>query len=239
VVSMSSSNLSSPDCEVIQELIPDYAFGLTGPDETHLVESHLASCPEAVLQLADFRRLQDEMRESVDQMEPPSHVGERLMTAVIPETKPHRIQWAWVAAAAVLLLVVTNLYWLLRANTTLPVQPPDSNAFILTSTSALRWARLPASQETSQGAAFLMWNGESKVGLLYVRGFQNMAAGETYRLWLTRGENKVSAGTFSVDEKGIGTLLFNIAEPIDGFTWAHISDEVTGEIVANGQLKVS
>jgi anti-sigma-K factor RskA/putative zinc finger protein len=240
VVSMSSSSLSRTDCEKIQELIPDYAFGLTGADETRLVESQLTSCPEAALQLADFRRLQDEMRESVDQMEPPPQLGERLMAAAVPAARPRRMQWAWIAAAAVFALIVTNGYWLLRVNTSpSQVQPPDTNAFILTSTSNLRWARLPASQETSQASAFLMWNGESKIGLLYARGFEERAAGETYRLWLTKGDDKVSAGTFSVDDKGIGTLLFNITDPIDKYTWAHITDEVTGEVVANGQLTVN
>jgi predicted anti-sigma-YlaC factor YlaD len=239
---MSSLNLSVPDCDLIHDLIPDYAFGLTGPDETRLVERHLANCPDAEAQLADFRRLQDDMREDVPQIEPPPQLAERLMAAIAaPQPQPRRIQWAWLAAAAVVALVVTNLYWLLRVN--IINIPSDSlspdNAFILTSTSNLRWARLPASQDTSQASAFLMWNGESKIGLLYVRGFEEMTVSDTYHLWLTKGEDKVSAGTFSVDDKGIGTLLFHITDPIDKYTWARITDEVTGEVVANGELPVN
>jgi Anti-sigma-K factor rskA, C-terminal len=239
---MSSLNPSVPDCDVIHDLIPDYAFGLTGADEARLVESYLANCPEAAAQLDDFRHLQDEMREAVPQLEPPPQLAERLMaTIAAPQPKPRRIQWSWLAAAAVVALVVTNLYWLLRVNTinTPSDNPSPDNAFVLTSTSNLRWARLPASQDTSQASAFLMWNGESKIGLLYVRGFEEMAAADTYRLWLTKGEDKVSAGTFSVDDKGIGTLLFHITDPIDKYTWARITDEVTGEVVANGELPVN
>ncbi len=168
---MSSPNPSAPDCKTILELIPDYAFGLTAPDETRLVESHLQTCPEVAAQLADFRQMQDEMRENVPQMEPPPELGERLMAAVAEPVivpKPRRtFQWSWVAAAAVAALIISNVYWLLRTNSlntnTPQIQSPD-NAFILTSTSNLRWARLPASQAESDASAFLMWNGESKIG---------------------------------------------------------------------------
>lgn len=243
---MSSSNPPAPDCETILELIPDYAFGLTAPDETRLVESNLKICPEAAAQLADFRFLQDAMREDVPQIEPPPQLGERLMAAVaepIIVSPPRRsIRWSWVAAAAVVALILSNVYWLVRTNTLTPesgeYQALD-NAFVLTSTNNLRWARLPASQAESDASAFLMWNGESKIGLLYVRGFQDRNTSEMYHLWLTKGTDKVSAGTFSVNDKGIGTLLFNITDPIDKYTWARITDEITGELVATGELPVN
>ena len=59
---------SANNCEAVQELIPEYAFGLTPPEQTRLVEANLASCPEASVQLADYREIQDEMRNSVPQI---------------------------------------------------------------------------------------------------------------------------------------------------------------------------
>jgi hypothetical protein len=88
-----------------------------------------------------------------------------------------------------------------------------------------------------------MWNGESEIGLLYVRGFPELSSGKTYQLWLTRGEERVSAGTFHVDDEGSAALLFNITEPIDDYTWARIteepergSDEPSNIVVVHGEL---
>ena len=68
-------------CAAVHALIPDYAFGLTDLDETRLVEANFSYCPEAAIQLAEYRRLQEAMRNSVPQIEPPAGLLERLMTA--------------------------------------------------------------------------------------------------------------------------------------------------------------
>jgi len=235
---MSKHSRGNPvDCDSIRELIPDYAFGLTDAEETQRVRSGFAHCPEARDELADFRRLRAELMLAVPQMEPPAALGERLMAVIaspIVPVKPHRrpAQWPRIAAAVeALLLLTTNLYWLLRVNdltrrqdelaAEIARQPP--NVFILSNTSSLRWVRLPPSQQNASTSAFLMWNAESETGLLYARGFPKLAAGTTYQLWLTRGDEKVSGGTFHVDADGNGALLFHTEQPIDEYTWARIT----------------
>src|SRR3954468_12112458 len=91
-------------CDVIQELIPDYAFGLTDAEETRLVESNLAYCPDAAAQLADFQRLQDELRLTVPQIDPPMRLREKLMTAtttpvIVPKSGRRQLPVAWLVAA--------------------------------------------------------------------------------------------------------------------------------------------
>ncbi len=258
---------SANRCDAIRELIPEYAFGLTDPEQTRFVEANLQHCAEAAAELADFQSLQFEMRSDVAQIEPPLSLESKLMAAiaeptVIPTSKtaaptvnqPRRrsLSVGWlVAAAAVIVLLLSNGYWLVRVNdlneqqTQLISQLPsnDHPAFILTSTSGLRWVRLPPAEETADTSAFLMWNAESKIGLLYAHGFPTLAVGKTYQLWLTRGETRQGVGTFVVDENGQGALLFSSVEPIDEFTWARITDEPesgspqpTGPIVVIGKL---
>ncbi|HVO44622.1 MAG TPA: anti-sigma factor [Aggregatilineales bacterium] len=249
---------NSADCDSVLELIPDYVFGLTDPGQSRLVESNLATCAEAADQLADFQRLQAEMRASIPQIDPPAALGERLMAALdkppqrVANPRVRRLRRSWiVASAAVLLLVITNLYWLARLNDLTrreneleaQIASPGQSAFVLTSTSGLRWVRLPPSQQNADTSAFLMWNAESEIGLMYARGFPALAAGTTYQLWLTRGDEKISVGTFTVDADGKGALLFHSSQPIDKYTWARITAEPANgsqtpsdQVVVNGKL---
>jgi hypothetical protein len=88
-----------------------------------------------------------------------------------------------------------------------------------------------------------MWNAESETGLMYVHAFPMLEPGKTYQLWLTRGDERVSAGTFEVDEEGNASLLFQVTEPIDQFTWARVtaepvsgSEQPSDTVVVHGEL---
>src|SRR4051794_23263979 len=70
------------DCETILNLIPEYAFGLTEPEQNQWIEANIARCPEAVTQLQEYRRVQEEMRASVPEMEIPVGAGAHLMAAL-------------------------------------------------------------------------------------------------------------------------------------------------------------
>ncbi len=249
------------NCDAIVDLIPDYAFGLTDPAETARVEAGLSDCQEAIAQLVDFQNIQNAMRADVPQIEPSPQLESRLIAALQNPAKqtplkPIRrlpVRRGWLATAgAVAALLLTNIYWFgrvndlsARANTPTPQiigsQPP--NAFVLANTSELRWVRLPPSQQNTGAAAFLMWNAESKIGILYATGFPTVAAGMTYHLWLTRATEFLSGGDLTVDPNGKGALLFNIQEPIDKWTWARITVEpIDGSkkpsemVIVNGKL---
>ncbi|MEO8613079.1 MAG: anti-sigma factor [Chloroflexota bacterium] len=259
-MSTNSRSHSVNDCESILELLPDYAFGLTSAEDTRWIEANIATCPEAAAQLADYQHLQDDMRADVPQINPPAALEARLMAAIAVPTqsalppKTRRsitIRWGWVtAAAAMVALVLTNVYWLGRVNTvSVPPKSSDSTSahiavqgdstFVLTSASDLRWVRLPPSQQNVDAAAVLLWNSESKIGLLYVRGFPSLSAGKTFQLWLTKGDDRASAGLFRVDENGNGALLFNITDAIDKYTWARITEEpVDGSSQPSDQVVV-
>ncbi len=185
----------------------------------------------------------------------PVHTAPIVTTpAIAPRRRMIPLGWL-AAAAAIIALVLSNGYWLGRVNdlntekAELAGQLVANNdtgetpAFVLTSTSGLRWVRLPPAEEAADTSAFLMWNAESKIGLLYAHGFPELAVGKTYQLWLTRGETRTGVGTFRVDAEGKGALLFSSEEPIDQFTWARITDEPengspqpTGPIVVIGKL---
>jgi hypothetical protein len=156
--------------------------------------------------------------------------------APVPVATPRR-RWsraAWlVAAAAVIALVGTNLYWLTRvadltqANDLLTAfrNVQDNSAFVLTNTDALHWVRLADEQQDGNAAAFMMWNAESKTGLLYARSFPELQPGYKYHVWLTRNGERTFMGILTVDTEGDGALLFSSPDPISDFSWAWVTAE--------------
>lgn len=247
-----TSHDAASDCDAITELVADYAFGLTSADESRLVESRLPSCPEAASQLADYRRLQDEMRLNVPQIEPPAALADRIMAAAAATTTPQsssasqpRITplnasrgW-WVAAAAVVLLLLTNIYWLTRVSEPLPEQL----ATFVVNSEDIRWAKLPAEDENSPAAAFIMWNPGGTDGMMYAENFPRLEAGQIYQLWLTKDGVRTPVGSFSVNEEGEGALLFRAEQPVGSFAWAWItiepetgSEQPSDRIITGGAL---
>jgi hypothetical protein len=192
---------------------------------------------------------------------------DRILTAAAPvkpvpqvvkQPAPRRPNWRIVAAAAAILLVASNLIWALRLNDvsqqrdalrTQVAQLIDAGsggnpAFIASNVMALRWVRLPPAQQGANTAAFMMWNAESKTGLLYASNFPTLAAGKTYQLWLRRDGVRSGVGTFTVDDQGRGALLFRSDDPIDQFVWAWITIEPENgsttpskEVVVTGALE--
>jgi anti-sigma-K factor RskA len=237
---------AASDCDAITELVADYAFGLTSADESRLVESRLSSCPDAASQLADFRRLQDEMRLGVPQIEPPAALGDRIMAAAAataapqPRVTPITANRGWLAAAAaVALLLLTNIYWLIRINEPLPEQL----ATFVVNTEDIRWAKLPAEDENSPATAFIMWNSGGTAGMMYAENFPALEAGQIYQLWLTKDGVRTPVGSFAVDEEGEAALLFHAEQPVGSFAWAWItvepetgSEQPSDKVITGGEL---
>jgi anti-sigma-K factor RskA len=239
---------AASDCDAITELAADYAFGLTSAEESRLVESRLPACPEAASQLADFRRLQDEMRLGVRQIEPPAALGDRIMAAAAataavkpqPRVTPLNANRGWLAAAAaVALLLLTNIYWLTRVSEPLPEQL----ATFVVNSEDIRWAKLPAEDESSPAAAFIMWNPGGTDGMMYAENFPALEPGQIYQLWLTKDGVRTPVGSFSVDEEGEGALLFRAEQPVGSFAWAWItvepetgSSQPSDNVVTGGEL---
>lgn len=132
------THVHNATCERLQELIPAYSLGATDADETEFVKAHLADCPQAVAELAEYSRLAEGLLFSTPAVQPPPHLKDRLRVALASSqpavlrrqaelrTTPRsglwqrlgnlfripRWQLAWATTAiAVLLLLANTLYW--------------------------------------------------------------------------------------------------------------------------------
>lgn len=141
------------------------------------------------------------------------------------------------AAAALLLFVLTNIYWSSRVddletrNTQLTalLEARDSGPQLASLTNAVT-RRLEGTSEDSPAYALIVWTPESRAGLLYVEGVPPLPQDRVYQFWLRRGDDLFSAGLFTVDETGRGTLFFNSpdSEALDTFEQAGITAEPSG-----------
>ncbi len=79
-----ASDEKKTNCSEIHELIPAYCLGATDPDETRRVETHLAECPDAAAEVADYRVLSETLLFSAPAIEPPASLAASLLAATSP-----------------------------------------------------------------------------------------------------------------------------------------------------------
>jgi anti-sigma factor RsiW len=141
---------ADPECEAALELVPAYCLGATDPAETAFVEAKARTCPEVAAELAEYRLMTDALLFSAPLVEPPTHLGAKLLAQIAlpakqetptqpalrptPRTLPAAVEKppsieprpkklltlprlsAAVAAAAVVLLIASNLLWSAQLN---------------------------------------------------------------------------------------------------------------------------
>ncbi|MGB1286892.1 MAG: anti-sigma factor, partial [Aggregatilineales bacterium] len=144
-----------------------------------------------------------------------------------------------VAAAMILILIGSNLFWVSQVDT-LNNQPPE--VVMVTPTpmtdrlvyyhSEMGNNRVDIQDENTPGAS-LVWASRSLdnrwVGIFTTEGMNLPTHTETYQLWLIReDEAPMSVGIFGVDEDGDGMIIFEVMEAIDGFDLVGVTLEPAG-----------
>jgi anti-sigma-K factor RskA len=230
-------------CEQVLELLPAYVIGATDPEETAFVKANLAACPEAAAVFPSYQRLVEQMRVDVPQIEPSADLEERLMkrlssgpSAARPAVRRSRSGFPILAAAAaaLVLLVGSNFYWLLRVNhlaqendaLAVQLQQEQDSSNALASLAQAQWRRLEGTQD-SNVLALVIW--EDHDCFLYTLGMPSLPPDKVYQLWLVESNDRhVSAGTFRVDERGRGVLTCNAPEDFQQFARMGITAEPMG-----------
>ncbi len=87
---------------------------------------------------------------------------------------------------------------------------------------------LPAAQENSNAQADVLWNDSLGVAIIYVRDFPTLPPDMVYQLWLNKDGVRTSGGLFTVDEQGMGIMVFPIERAIDAYDRMGITPEPAG-----------
>jgi anti-sigma factor RsiW len=248
-------------CDEVLNLIPAYAFGAADPEETRLVERHLHECPEALVELSTYSEMRDGMLFDAPLVAAPPQLAGRI--AQIPKTKqgtslpnastsqtlPHKpaasptvktptaINFGWAAAAAALMLIiVSNLYWFTQLRA---VQTQQDEALTLVTEQARAIAALSSGeiQETtltsadvtaSESNGSLLWSRDQQVAVLRVDNLPAITQEQTYQLWLLAGDQPTSAGIFRVNPAGVGVLVLSPESAMTAFDGVGITLEPAG-----------
>lgn len=266
------SSATGLPCDDVIALIPAYSIGATDPEEAAAVNTHLASCPTAPANLAQYSKIAEALLYAAPPKQAPAHLAAKLSADVGmpsvprrvprlgPETRPRLFsaaqakrspftlvpspapkpvrRWAFrhlLTTAASLLLVLFNVALLVQNQQLRTRQEQiaaeldrQNRALIFLAAEEPQEVILPAAQDNSSAQADVLWNNDLGVAVVYVRAFPELPPDMAYQLWLRKGEQRTSAGLFTVDASGMGILVFPIEESLDGYDAMGITPEPAG-----------
>ncbi|MBL8130640.1 MAG: anti-sigma factor [Anaerolineae bacterium] len=254
-----STGMETPgkDCDELRDLLPAVAFGTATPEERARVRLLMSRCPEAARELAELAALAGVLAESAAPAAPPPRLKAQMMTRlaeregvatlprqekpVLPPTaRPRRPILAWgLAAAAALLLLATNLFWLaqlsgvrgeLNASREQLTRALNRSDRALDFMSDLNTQRIGLQSNDAQlvPLATLYWNPETNEIALVTDQLPALDGDYTYQLWLIADGQPQSAGVFSPDATGWAWLTFGVDASLTDYQALGISVEPAG-----------
>ena len=218
--------------------LPAFALGILEPDEQSSVEAHLERCPACRAEAAALVEVTNLLALGVPLLVAPDALRQRVLDEAgrVPAApgevdKGHRWNrvgqalrrfltlplWRPAAAGLILLLLISNLYFLYRLRQ-LENQPPvDQQTILLGGTDAAPEA----------GGVLLIREGEP-IGTLVVNGLPPLGPEQQYQLWLVRDETRVSGAVFSVVEQGFTSVTVSAPDALPVYTRFGITIEPAG-----------
>jgi len=203
-----------------------YALGALDGEELKEFEAHLASgCALCESRLVESRETLVGLPRSLAPLEPPPRVKAELLRRIAPETKSFgaettRSPWLWwnLAGGLVAAGLLVFLTWNLLATKNQVRDLEDRLAVLQTqanereevlqllSNPEVRVVNLAALPDGRGASGQLLWNPETRSGILLVTGLPQTAAEKAYELWGLAGTEPVPAGVFVVDTRGMALL---------------------------------
>ncbi len=224
--------------EAIQELIPAYAIGATDVEERAAVEAHVADCVRCKALLMEYQLLADDLVYTVPRVQAPARLEERLRRR-IKQSAPREEQWrgwlgrlkesglGWAAAmAVVVLLVVSNAYWMAQVKEIEERAAVQATAVVVLAEAPT--VRLQGDAVAPEARGALYYRPESRIAVLHVYELPRLPEGKVYQLWLIRDGERESGGLFEVDEEGEGTLLVVAPRPMKEYEAIGVTVEPAG-----------
>ncbi|HWS82266.1 MAG TPA: anti-sigma factor [Rubrobacter sp.] len=175
-----------------RDLLGPYVMGTLEPYENREVEDHLQGCASCREEAQDLRLAHERLADlAYGTTAPPEDLEARVL-AGIPRRRAGRRVPSWVAAvaAAFCVLAVITAFNLLEDQAAATLNPTG---------------RAP----DAGGEVSLRGTGENTELRLEAWGLPPCKSEQYYELWLVEGDERVSAGTFTVGESGRVDVTLN------------------------------
>ncbi len=209
------------DHNSVRDLLGPYVMGALDPREVREVEEHLRACAGCEEEARELRAAHEALASFAAASEAPP---QELKGRAVPWTEPSGGTQArgtgrglpvWVTAAAAALLVLAMLGAVFASG--LVVGGTETAS-----------ATLQPTREAPEagGEVSVQDTGENVEVSLEAWGLPPCEGREYYELWLAKGGERVSAGTFSVGESG----RVNVELTAPGFAGSFPKVGVTGEV---------
>jgi hypothetical protein len=208
------------------------ALGALDAYEAQSITEHLLNCAACRRDLDRFSDVVDSIGFTASPVSPPPDLRDRVLGSLDPTPSNVVIlsrRWLAVAATIVALLLAGNVALLL----TRPAggqQTPATTARTASSlTPDLAWFDLAATNPEAKSAyGILCAQKNGNVAWLMAEDLPALPSGKVYQAWLTIGDQRVSAGTFTVDSLGRGFLTIRLARPIQNYSVLGVTEEPFG-----------
>lgn len=180
----------------IQDLLGPYVLNSLEPEEEMRVREHLGRCDDCRAEEQSLRRSHERLADLASVTEaPPPELKNRLLTD-LPHRPARRLP-LFAAAAVLCVLVALGLLY-------------TADFFAQDAASAVLQPTEYAPQ--AGGELRVQRNDPNVEATLEVWNLPRPESNEYYELWFGRGEGRVSAGTFTVDAEGQGTLSMTVSQ---------------------------
>jgi anti-sigma-K factor RskA len=247
-------------CEEFEELSGAFALDAVTPAEREAAEAHLAVCAACSRRLQEFRAVVDLLPYSVQQVNPPASLKDRLLEAIRMESTPSqpvpinagarprpRRSWSTqllaIAAVLALLLFGGMTAWnitLQQQNSSLQQQNTALNQEVA---SLQHQLALAFGLHGNGVSGKLIYLPQQNITLLVIDGLPQLHGTQVYQGWLIHGKQPTSIGLLNM-QNGVASVIY--PGTIAGYQVAAVSREPgpqasknvpAGSVVAAGELK--
>lgn len=203
----------------------DYLSGACSAQEVKDFELHLSDCKQCQSELDDLRIVWEAIPADMENIQPPENLKKQVMDAVIAsdenkqKTKNLKKQWSkkpifiGMAAALFFFLMVGLMWDLLYNREQMTAIYPVEQSMSVSAAQINRLIPLKPlifEDPRSYGIACIVDNKSNQQLVVYVFGAKATSGQQAYQVWLNNGDQRTSAGTFLVDDQGIGVLAMPI-----------------------------
>lgn len=216
----------------------DCLIGEAPAAERKAFERHLADCPSCSRQWNEMLEVWNSLPGVMDSAEPPEGLKEEVMRSIFgaerkgPPTEPssvtepnqslvpapeavypqparkrHRRKYAWGTTVAAIVLAVCVWFYASHGEESFVVNAVEQPLYVE------QTYVLNASDHNvtdAQGTGWIVCQGNKKKLVLNTSGLATTSNDEAYQVWLIHDGKRQNAGTFWVDPKGNGVLVYDL-----------------------------